>query len=170
MAQGQKLDEKTVELIRTYLAAGCSEAETARKMGLPKSTVHSWKKRFEREAPPKGENEQSFAQLRTQNKEKFIDDAWEIVSAAQRRIKHALERAERMEEQIENAIVLLGSMGGTMSKEEIKAAFAVLTEAKLMDVGKLASVMGVMYDKRALAAKEPTEIVDGSVEMRFEDF
>ena len=40
-------------------------------------------------------------------------------------------------------------------------------ELKLPDIGKLSSVMGTMYDKRALARGEPTENVGGVI--KFED-
>ena len=44
-----------------------------------------------------------------------------------------------------------------------------MTELKLPDIGKLSSVMGTMYDKRALAKGEPTENIGGTAIIKFED-
>ncbi len=189
MAKGQKLEEKQIEVMRAYLAAGSSLAETARKMGLPKSTVATWKKRFEdekpsasdeldleRPRPQKGagaralESGQSFEELRTMNTEQFIKDAGEIVGMSQQLVKHNLACAIEHREKIDKVIDLLYERGKEMLPQELRACVKVLLELKQPDIGKLSSVMGTMYDKRALARGEPTENVSGAVAvLRFED-
>jgi transposase-like protein len=182
VAKGQKLDEQQIEVIRAYLAAGSSLAETARQMGLPKSTVATYKKRFETEC--QDENEQprtqkgacarvgdarTFEELRAQNKERFIENAGEIVSMSQYLVRYNLERAIEQREKIDRAIDVLCERGQDLSVQELKGCIRVLLELKLPDIGKLSSVMGTMYDKRALARGEPTEVVEGSAVLRFED-
>ena len=187
MAKGQKLEEKQIEVMRAYLAAGSSLAETARRMGLPKSTVATYKKRFESEgkAPSdEGENErsrtekgagardgggQTFEELRTLNTERFIADAGEIVGMTQQLVKHDLEYAIAHRAKIDQAIEVLCALGERISPQELRACVKVLTELKLPDIGKLSSVMGTMYDKRALAKGEPTENIGGTAVIRFED-
>ena len=188
MAKGQKLEEKQIEVMRAYLAAGSSLAETARKMGLPKSTVATWKKRFEGERPTatddldleqprpqKGagaralESGQSFEELRTLNQERFIADAGEIVGMSQQLVKHNLACAIEHREKIDKVIDLLYERGEVLTPQEIKACVKVLLELKQPDIGKLSSVIGTMYDKRALARGEPTENVSGTTVIRFED-
>ena len=188
MAKGQKIGEKQIEVMRAYLAAGTSLAETARKMGLPKSTVATWKKRFEdekpsasdeldleRPRPQKGagaralESGQSFEELRTMNTEQFIRDAGEIVGMSQQLVKHDLAYAIEHRAKIDKAIDVLCERGDALTPQEIKACVKVLLELKLPDIGKLSSVMGTMYDKRALARGEPTENIGGTAVIKFED-
>lgn len=188
MAKGQKIGEKQIEVMRAYLAAGTSLAETARKMGLPKSTVATWKKRFEEEKPAAADDldfeqarpqkgagaralgtGQTFEELRTLNKEQFIADAGEIVSMSQQLVKHDLSYALAHRAKIDRAIEVLCALGERISPQELKVCVKVLTELKIPDIGKLSSVMGTMYDKRALAKGEPTENIGGTAIIKFED-
>jgi transposase len=187
MAKGQKLEEKQIEVMRAYLAAGSSLAETARKMGLPKSTVATWKKRFEGEKPttandldlerPRTEKGagarvgggRTYEELRTMNQERFIADAGEIVAMSQYLVRYDLEQAIKQRENIDRVIDLLCRRGEELTTQELRAAVKVLTELKLPDIGKLSSVMGTMYDKRALARGEPTENIGGTAVIKFED-
>ena len=132
MAKGQRISQQQIEVMRAWLAAGTSLAETARKMGLPKSTVATWKKRFESEGAPAegGSNEQArtekgagahvgdvrtdkptFEELRTFNQERFIADAGEIVAASQELIRYNLEQACEQREKIDKVIDLLAERG-----------------------------------------------------------
>ena len=212
MAKGQRISQKQIEVMRAYLAAGNSLSETARKMELPKSTVATWKKRFESEGAPAegGSNEQArtqkgagarvggaktfeeartleqgcalaeqeqrarqgrgqrtFEELRTFNQECFIADAGEIVGLSQRLVRQYLDYAIENRPKIERAIEVLCALGDRISPLELRACVKVLTELKLPDIGKLSSVMGTMYDKRALARGEPTENLGGTI--KFED-
>ena len=184
MAKGQRISEKQIEVMRAYLAAGSSLSETARKMGLPKSTVATWKKRFESEEPPvqgvgdeqartqKGAGARvgdgrTFEELRTFNQERFIEDAGEIVAASQELIKYNLEKAFEQRKKIDKVIDLLAERGAVLTDKELRKVLLTLLELKTPDIGKLSSVMGTMYDKRALARGEPTENVGGVI--KFED-
>lgn len=188
MAKGQRISEKQIEVMRAYLAAGNSLSETARRVGLPKSTVAGWKKRFEsEEAPVQGaENEQArtqkgagarvgdgrtnkktFEELRTFNQERFIEEAGDIVAASQELIRYNLQRAFEQREKIDKVIDLLAERGNLLTDKELRRVLQTLLELKLPDIGKLSSVMGTMYDKRALARGEPTENVGGVI--KFED-
>ena len=188
MAKGQKLEEKQIEVMRAYLAAGSSLAETARKMGLPKSTVATYKKRFEGEKPATADDldlerprpqkgagaralgeGQTFEGLRTMNTEQFIRDAGEIVGMSQWLMMHDLAYAIEHRAKIDKAIDVLCALGERISPGELRACVKVLTELKLPDIGKLSSVMGTMYDKRALARGEPTENIGGTAVIKFED-
>ena len=184
MAKGQRISQKQIEVMRAYLAAGSSLSETARKMGLPKSTVATWKKRFVSEEPPvqgagdeqartqKGAGARvgdgrTFEELRTFNQERFIEDAGEIVAASQELIKYNLEKAFEQREKIDKVIDLLAERGAVLTDKELRKVLLTLLEMKTPDIGKLSSVMGTMYDKRALARGEPTENVGGVI--KFED-
>lgn len=188
MAKGKKADEQTLEVARAFLAAGESVAEVSRKLKVPESTVRGWRKRFEAEDAEIAEAEKTpveggggkellvhyqmgeFAELRAQKKREMIERAWRIIEKSQMLTEKGLDRAIEDAPRIDDVLRLLATVGGAMSATELKAAFKVLTELKLMDVGKLSSVMGTMYDKQALACREETEILGGSVDVRrFED-
>ena len=104
------------------------------------------------------------------NTEQFIRDAGEIVGMSQQLVKHDLAYAIEHRAKIDKAIDVLYRRGEDLTTQELKACVKVLLELKLPDIGKLSSVMGTMYDKRALARGEPTENVSGAVAvLRFED-
>lgn len=184
MARGQRISEKQIEVMRAYLAAGNSISETARRMGLSKSTVATWHKRFQSEgvSVESEENEQArtqkgagarvgdgrtnketFEELRTFNQERFIRDAGEIVAGAQSLIKYNLEKAFEQREKIDGIIDLLAERGNVLTDKELRKVLLTLLELKTPDIGKLSSVMGAMYDKRALARGEPTENLGGVI-------
>ena len=190
MAQGKKTDEQTLEVARAYLATGETVASVARRLSVPESTVRGWRKKFEREEgeaenrkPKKNTAEggggkellqhyasDNFAELRAQKKREMIERAWRIIEKAQAKVERDLDRAIAHEAQINNAIVLLGTMGENMPVSEQKKCFKVLSQLKIEDVGKLSSLIGVMYDKQALACREETEILGGTIDVRrFED-
>ena len=188
MAKGKKADEQTLEVARAFLAAGESVAEVSRKLKVPESTVRGWRKKFEREdegaaeaakMPVEGGGgrellqhyaSDNFAELRALKKREMIERAWRIIEKSQLLTEKGLDRAIEDADKIDNVLLLLSSMGSQMSAGEFKAALKVLTELKVMDVGKLSSVMGTMYDKQALAFGEETAILGGSVDVRrFED-
>ena len=180
MAKGQRISEKQIEVMRAYLATGNSLAETARKMGLPKSTVATWKKRFESEdgcldeqvrtekgASARVGEGRTFEELRTFNKERFIEEAGDIVTASQELIRYNLQKAYEQREKIDTVIDLLAERGKVLTDKELRRVLLMLLELKVPDIGKLSSVMGTMYDKRALACGEPTERLGGVI--KFED-
>ena len=187
MAQGKKTDEQTLEVARAYLAIGETVASVARRLSVPESTVRGWRKKFECEDSAKEQPQNAaeggggkdllshyasgdFAELRAQKKREMIERAWRIIEKAQAKVERDLDRAIEKEKFIDNAIVLLGTMGEQMSAAELKATYKTLRELKIDDIGKLSTVMGTMYDKQALAIGEETEILGGTVAVRrFED-
>lgn len=60
------------------------------------------------------------------------------------------------------------NLAQTLLERSLKRA---VDENKEIDLGKLVTIIGTLYDKQALANKEATEIVDGEIGVRkFEDF
>ena len=187
MAQGKKTDEQTLEVARAYLAAGETVASVSRRLKVPESTVRGWRKRFEREEGAQDAQKNAaeggggkellshyasgdFAELRAQKKREMIERAWRIIEKAQAKVERDLDRAIEHEERIDDALLLLSTMGEDMSTEDKKKCFKVLSQLRIDDIGKLSTVMGTMYDKQALAIGEETEILGGTVAVRrFED-
>ena len=124
----------------------------------------------EREAAEESEGSDTpatFEELRAFNQERFIRDAGEIVREAQSLIKYNLEKAVEQRKKIDEVIELLAERGKVLTDKELRRVLLMLLELKAPDIGKLSSVMGTMYDKRALARGEPTENLGGTI--KFED-
>src|SRR5690554_2858389 len=63
------IDPETIEKIKSYLALGHGVRQTAEKFGVSPSSVMKY-----RDEDPDG-----FEQLRTYNKERYINDAWKTL-------------------------------------------------------------------------------------------
>lgn len=161
MAQGRKYNDDLKERARALLSVNNSCAFVAREMGLPRSTITSWKKQFDAE-----EGEESFAQLRQKKKEEFVRQAWVDIDLASSILHRRLERAANDEKKLDE---LLASIVLTpdISVEDKKAFITQIATIRLMDISKVCTAMGLLYDKQALASKEATAVVGGTV--KFED-
>ena len=108
----------------------------------------------------------SFAKLRQKKKEEFVRQAWEDIDLASSILHRRLERAAENEKKLDE---LLASIVLTpdISVEDKKAFITQIATIKLMDISKVCTAMGLLYDKQALASKEATAVVGGTV--KFED-
>lgn len=161
MAKGQKYNDDLKEKARALLAVNSSSAFVARELRLPESTIRTWKKLFEKES-----GSESFAELRQKKKEDFVKQAWTDIELANSILHRRLERAANDEAKLDdllNAIVL----SSETNLEEKKALVAQICSLKLMDISKVCTAIGLLYDKQALASKDATTVVEGNV--KFED-
>ena len=161
MAQGKKYNDDIKEKARALLAVNNSTSFVARELGLPTSTITSWKKQFEAE-----EGDESFAKLRQKKKEEFVRQAWNDIDLASSILHRRLERAANEEEKLDDLLAKV-VLDPNVSVEEKKAFIAQIVSIKLMDVSKVCTAIGLLYDKQALASKEATAVVGGTV--KFED-
>lgn len=166
MARGKKYNDDLMEKARALLSVNNSVDEVARKLQLPYSTVSTWRKKFEKDE----DEEQNLVNLRQKKKEEFIEAAWRTIGNGQRLLERRTERALKEEDTLdailEEARRCMVEEGGIS-----KAVLIRLSMIRLDDIGKLSTMIGTLYDKQALAAREPTEILDGKVAFRkFEDF
>ena len=161
MAKGQKYNDDLKEKARALLSVNNSSSFVARELGLPVSTITTWKKQFEAE-----EGDKSFAKLRQKKKEEFIKQAWEDIDLASsilhRRLERAADNERKLDELLENIVLT-----PDISVEDKKAFITQIASIKLMDISKVCTAMGLLYDKQALASKDATAVVEGS--MKFED-
>lgn len=150
MAQGKKYNDDIREKAFALLACNNSVAEVARTLKLPYSTVKTWKynylARSEELARQATEDERSeeldLAKLRRVEKERLIRNAWRIIGKSQKLIERRIDKA------LDNPNIPECEIG----------------------VRELSTVMGTLYDKASLAAREPTEIIEGEVAVkRFEE-
>lgn len=161
MAQGKKWDEKLREKAIALHLSGKTISNVARELSIGYTTVYGWVKDLE--------NCPDFEELRKIKRQEFIENAWDCVGKAQMLLGKRLTRAINDEEIIDE-LIETAKNDEDLDLIERKALLSKLSTIKLEDVGKLATVIGTMYDKQALASNEPTNIQGGEVTIkRFED-
>lgn len=163
IVRGQKYNDDIKERAFAMAATNNSISAVARELGVPRSTVKGWL-----EAQSDSEKERR-EKLRRENKDQFVDDAWKTIHKGNQILMRRFERAADSEAEIDR--LLEEFMGcGDLTLEHTKALRKQFEELKLMDVGKIAVVLGTLYDKQALIAKEATARVEMVEELTFEDF
>lgn len=169
MAKGQKYNDDIKEKAIALLTVNNSVSYVARELGLPRSTVKSWKEAFDKEAENSGED--TIAKLRQKKKEDFIKGAWGLIDLAQGVLEKRLKRARDNEEALDDLVDEITKLDyKTLTSQQRQALYMKLSKIKVDDVKSLATVLGTLYDKQALANKEATAIVEGNITVRkFED-
>lgn len=161
MAQGKKYGEKVREKTIALLMSGMTTSDVARKMNLAYTTVYAWAKALEKEP--------NYEELREIKRREFIESAWNCVMSAQNILQRRLERATEEEALLDEMLESVES-DEALDPIERRALIKKLSDIKLEDIGKLATVIGTIYDKQALASNQPTNIHGGEVGIkRFED-
>lgn len=160
--KGQKYSEEIKEKARALLSVNDNAEYVARQMDIPVSTVRTWKKQFLAESP----GEDSFAEIRKKNKEAFINNAWRDIDLASDILHKRLERASQDERKLDSVLAMV-ALDSELEIKDKKAIIDLLLSIKLVDISKISTVLGVLYDKQALASKDATSVVDTNV--KYED-
>lgn len=154
MAQGKKYNDDIKERAFALLMCNNSVADVSKALNLPYSTIKTWKSKYLAKgaelaekakngtADSADEGELDLAKLRQQEKDKLVRNAWRIIGKSQRLIERRIDKA-------------LNNPDNPDCE---------------MGVRELSTVLGTLYDKQALACKDATEVVEGTVALtRFED-
>lgn len=160
--KGQKYSEEIKEKARALLSVNDNAEYVARQMDIPVSTVRTWKKQFLAETP----GEDSFAEIRKKNKEAFINAAWRDIDLASDILHRRLKRASQDERKLDSVLAMV-ALDSELEIKDKKAIIDLLLSIKLVDISKISTVLGVLYDKQALASKDATSVVDTNV--KYED-
>ena len=139
----EKLRERAIQL---YGVTG-SIAQVARELGLAKSTVHSWIR--------SDDVSEQVEQIRTENKLQFAQEAGEVLRKSLRLLDRRITTALEHENQLE-ALLQAVREDGELRAPEKEALVRKLRALEVQRLGELATAMGVLYDKRALAQGEST--------------
>lgn len=114
--------------------------------------------------------EKDLAKLRKKKKEEFVESAWTLIGQCEtligRRIARALESENAIDELL-NEILMLDRKD--LTEPQRKSLYSKISAIKIENVKELAIVLGTLYDKQALANKEPTTIADNNILLKFED-
>lgn len=170
MAQGKKYNDDIKEKAYALLAVNNSVSYVAEQLGLPRSTVKSWKEAYDKKAEESGED--TIAKLRQKKKEEFVEDAWGLIgkirTLLERRLDRALDSEDTLDELVEEITKLDNKQ---LTDSQRKALYSKMHSIKVESVKELAVVLGTLYDKQALANKEATAIVEGNISVKkFEDY
>lgn len=170
MARGQKYNDDLKEKAFALLAVNNSVSLVAKELGLPRSTVKTWKEIYDKEAEEGGEP--TIAELRQENKKRFVDDAWRLIDKTKTLLERRLDRALTNEDELDELLDEICKLDNKeLSNEQRKALYQKIKTLKLEQTKELAVVLGTLYDKQALANKEATAIIDGNITYKkFEDF
>ena len=168
MASGQKYNDDIKERAYALFDTNNNVEYVSRKLGVPESTLRGWKKKYEAEI----EKDPALAQRRAKYKADFVKSAWRSINMAQSLLTRRLERALANEDAIDALIDLVDEEARErkMSEKKRHELVGMVAGLKCDDLGKLVAILGTLYDKQALANREETEIVGGSVKLdKFED-
>lgn len=167
--RGKKFNDDIKEKALALLSTNNNAKFVADKLGLKYTTVKTWEKKFLEQANA-GDvpQDKDLVALRKKKKAEFVDNAWEIIEKTQsllmKRIERALDSEDKIDQLLEEILLLDNK---DLSQEQRKALYRKISTIKVEDVGKIATVLGTIYDKQALASNEPTSRVEGNI--RLED-
>lgn len=164
MARGQKYNDDIKEKAFAMRATNNSFSSIARELGVPRSTIMTW---FANRSDAEEEQQE---ELRQQNKDKFVTEAWETIHAGIAILSRRFKRASESEQEMDRLLAEFSNCADELNENQIKALLKRFQELQIVDVGKIAVVLGTLYDKQALIAKEATARVEMVEEMKFEDF
>ena len=181
--RGKKFNDDIKEKAFALLATNNNAKVVADTLGLKYTTVKTWEKKFLKEAEEqqkakdsKDNVNQSVTNLRSENlielrnkkKKEFVDNSWNIISKAQTLLERRITRALEKEDELDSLVSEIERLDYTdLSQEQRKSLHRKMAAIKVEDVGKLATMLGTLYDKQALANNEATSKVDGVI--RIED-
>ena len=176
MARGKRIDDETREQAFALLATNHGAAYVADKLKIPYSTVKTWEKKWLEEAKKNADKggkkgKKSLEELRSEKKESFVFSAWRSIEKATNLLEHRIDRALFNEMALDKLLeIALDADISKLSQTEKNAICSRLASLKLESTRELATVIGTLYDKQALANKEPTVNVGGELGLRkFED-
>lgn len=163
--QGSKYGDEIKEKAYALLMAGNNVSFVSKQLGLPYTTVKSWEKGLEKK-------DDNFVELRNKKKEEFVKDSWKIINLAKTLLERRLARAITSEDDLDELVAEITELDyKELTDSQRKGLYAKVAAIKVEDVGKIATVLGTLYDKQALANKEATAIVEGNITVKkFEDF
>ena len=152
--RGQKYDKATKERAFALFETTDNVTAIAKKIKVPVETVRGWKRKYNEIC----DKDPEFVKVRALKKEQMVKDAWRGIELSVKLILRRLERAIEEEQGIDELLNMVDEIAREenmtyLQKEAIKRKIATL---KCEDPAKLATVLGTLYDKQALASGDST--------------
>lgn len=158
MARGKKTDIETITKIFISFAKTGNYAETAKTLDLPYNTVKG--------VINKNKTKKEFAKLLDKKKEEFEVAADALIDKGMTLLKRRLERALDKESELDEIIDEISS-NDELSEKSKQNLIQTVKSLQLTRVTDITTMIGVLYDKRALAKGELTE--NAQIEIRLCD-
>lgn len=157
MVRGKRIGEREREIVIAARKSGESYKKAAEAAGISESAAR--RICLDMDSIVRTEAEKD---AETKGREKFIDDAWEIIIGSVRLIKKRLRIAEADVHDLMRIIEDVVDGKDIDDKAKNKLLWLLEKQAREMTVPslkELAGVVNVMYDKQALLSGEATENV-----------
>ena len=148
VARGKKTDIETITKIFISFAQTGNYAETAKNLDLPYNTVKG--------VINKNKDKKEFAKLLDKKKEEFTVAADALIDKGLMLIKRRLDRALDKESELDEIIDEISS-NDELSEKTKQSLTQTIRNLQLTRLTDITTMIGVLYDKRALAKGELTE-------------
>ena len=154
-APKRHLRARQQEKVIALYSAGFSQTEISKNLGVPRSTISEWLKKYREEDP----NTEIDA-IRTKKKNEFASQAWGILQDSmdllRGRIQTALEHEAELDELIDEIYA-----DGDIKENEKKILVSKIRALQTHNIKDISTVIGTLYDKQALAQGETTQNIGG---------
>lgn len=145
--RGKKYSDEDKEKALALLATNSNILEISKQIGIPESTLRTWKEQAEKD--------EEFTKLRAKKKAEFVEKAWQSIEKAlklgERRLERALKHEAELDELIEE-IEADSKMNGNLKATLIMK----IRTLQIQGIRDISTFVGTLYDKQALAAGEAT--------------
>ena len=162
--RGQNRNTEEQEKAKALYASGISMAEISSKLHIPDRTIYGWKKQWE------DSGDEELAKLREVQKNRFIEQAQRIIDKASNLLEIKIDKAVKSEqdgqELLEQLEATLREAGASeeVIKSKVDDLRKVLSKSTVDNVSQISTVLGTIYDKKALAEGKSTQNMNLSFE------
>jgi transposase len=164
MSIGKKRGTTEQAKVKALFAAGLAVSDISAKTGIPIRTIHDWKRKWIET------DDEELAQLRIEQKNRFIEQAQRIIDKASNLIEIKIDKAVKSEregqellEQLERTLREAGASEEAI-RSQIDELRKVVEKSKVDNLAQISTVLGTMYDKKALAEGKSTSNTSISIE------
>ena len=162
--RGQNRNPEEQAKAKALYASGMPMAEISSKLHIPDRTIYGWKKQWE------DSGDEELAKLRDVQKNRFIEQAQRIIDKTSNLLEIKIDKAVKSEregqELLEQLEATLREAGA--SEEDIKTQLVslrkVVDKSRVENISQVSTVIGTMYDKKALAEGRSTNNTNISIE------
>jgi predicted transcriptional regulator len=149
MPKGKQTPPEVIYKVMTSWATTNNYSETARALNMAESTV--------RKIVSDNKDKEEFARLCDEKKKDFADKATEIIDKGLELINRRLSVALDKQDELDRLIYEIESSDEEeISYKQKMSAISLIQEAQIQKIKDISTMIGTLYDKRALAKGEST--------------
>ena len=149
MARGKKTSPEVIYQVMESWATTQNYSETARELGMAMTTVEKIVK--------SNKDKPEFVKLCDEKKKAFADKATEIIDKGLKILDMRLSMALDKQYELDKLIDEISSTDEEeISYKQKMSAINIIQEARIQKIKDISTMIGTLYDKRALAKGEST--------------